>query len=103
MKSRCRICHRRPTSLDQYCSTCIQNGRANPRPPPPKLAEPSLFEQFRNFRFQPRTEKEIMASAFDKQHSSRPNVNQILAYLGRWSYRSKHQFRRRNSTDTSGF
>jgi hypothetical protein len=23
-----------------------------------------------------------MASAFDKQHSSRPNVNQILAYLG---------------------
>jgi hypothetical protein len=23
-----------------------------------------------------------MASAFDKQHSSRPNENQILAYLG---------------------
>jgi hypothetical protein len=23
-----------------------------------------------------------MASAFDKQHSSRPNVTQILAYLG---------------------
>jgi hypothetical protein len=23
-----------------------------------------------------------MASAFDKQHSSRPNINQILAYLG---------------------
>jgi hypothetical protein len=23
-----------------------------------------------------------MASAFDKQHSLRPNVNQILAYLG---------------------
>ena len=35
-KPRCRACHRRPVSVDLYCSRCLETGRANKRPPPPK-------------------------------------------------------------------
>ena len=36
LKPRCRACHRRPVSVDLYCSRCLETGRVNPRPKPPK-------------------------------------------------------------------